>query len=221
MIRFTKDEQVRFVSHLDVMRTMQRAVTRAKLPAKYSAGFHPHMIMAFAMALPVGASSRAEYMEIELTEAMDLEEARVALDKAMGPYFTADAVMPLPEKLPSLMAVVAASDWTLFFEADAATMQQRCDALLAQETCLVVRHGGRKEGQSVDIRPGIMSFDVEEAEEGCVLHTRLAAGSRDNVSPAMLAEALGEPEAPIRRNALYTQTESGLMPLDVLAEASA
>ena len=219
MVRFTKSEQVRFVSHLDLMRAMQRAIARAGLPAAYSEGFHPHMIMSFAMALPVGAFSRAEYMDFELKEPVDPQWGLTVLNEAMGPHFQAETWCVLPDKAPSLMAVVAASDWVLISEQPASVMQQRCEALLAQTTCTVIRHGGRKDGQAVDIRPGIMGLEVTPGESGCEIRARLAAGSQGNVSPMMLAEALGDEEAIIGREALYWHDGTALVSLDKLVEA--
>ncbi len=64
----TKDEEIRYISHLDYAALMQRAICRAHLPAAYSEGFNPHMKIAFASALAVGVTSDAEYMDMELTE---------------------------------------------------------------------------------------------------------------------------------------------------------
>ena len=67
---YHKGEAVRFVSHLDVQRTLHRAFRRAKAPLAYSAGFNPHPELSFASALPTGASSDCEWFEVELTEDM-------------------------------------------------------------------------------------------------------------------------------------------------------
>lgn len=74
--RITKDEALRYVSHLDYASLMQRAIRRAKLPAAYSEGFNPHMKLSFASALSVGVTSDAEYMDLELAE--DMTEAEIA-----------------------------------------------------------------------------------------------------------------------------------------------
>ena len=55
---------MRFIGHLDLMRYFQKAVRRAELPAAYSQGFSPHMIMSFANPLGVGLTSDGEYFDI-------------------------------------------------------------------------------------------------------------------------------------------------------------
>ena len=64
----TKGEELRYVSHLDYANLFVRACKRAKLPMAYSEGFNPHMKVAFASALSLGAASDAEYVDFEMTE---------------------------------------------------------------------------------------------------------------------------------------------------------
>ncbi|MDZ5035507.1 TIGR03936 family radical SAM-associated protein, partial [Clostridium perfringens] len=64
VIKFTKESSVKFISHLDLMRTIQRVIRRADLPMEYSKGFNPHMALSIAQPLSVGVYSDAEYMDI-------------------------------------------------------------------------------------------------------------------------------------------------------------
>lgn len=66
--KYTKTGDLKFISHLDVLRMMQRAISRAKLPAKYSEGFNPHMRLSFGYPLSLGVESIGEYFELDLTE---------------------------------------------------------------------------------------------------------------------------------------------------------
>ena len=74
-LKITKDKSIRFISHLEYVRTIERAIRRAKLPAAYSEGFNPHLKFSLASALGVGVVSYAEFCEIELAEPMTAEEA--------------------------------------------------------------------------------------------------------------------------------------------------
>ncbi|MGL5206797.1 MAG: TIGR03936 family radical SAM-associated protein [Acidaminococcaceae bacterium] len=71
-IKITKDAGIRFISHLEYVRTIERAIRRAKLAVAYSEGFNPHMKFSLASALGVGVTSEAEFVEIELAEEIDL-----------------------------------------------------------------------------------------------------------------------------------------------------
>ncbi len=72
--KYTKTGDLKFISHLDILRLMQRAILRAKLPAKYSEGFNPHIKIAFGFPLSLGVESVGEYFELELTEKVDIEK---------------------------------------------------------------------------------------------------------------------------------------------------
>ena len=63
---FYVGEVGRYISHLDILRTVQRAIKRSRLPIVYSAGFNPTPKMAFASALPVGITSESEYLDIAI-----------------------------------------------------------------------------------------------------------------------------------------------------------
>ena len=64
-IKYTKGPELRFVSHLDLMRLFQRAVRRAGLPIGYSHGFNPHQLMSFGNPLSLGMTSTGEYCDFE------------------------------------------------------------------------------------------------------------------------------------------------------------
>ena len=67
-LSLTKEPEIRFVSHLDLGRALERALRRAKLPIAYSEGFNPHMKISFGSALAVGVSSSDEYVDVEFDE---------------------------------------------------------------------------------------------------------------------------------------------------------
>ncbi len=72
--QFTKGEEVKFISHLDLVNVFVRAFRRANIPIAYSQGFSPHPKINFSSALPVGTTSLAEFADIELEEDVDVEK---------------------------------------------------------------------------------------------------------------------------------------------------
>lgn len=71
---YTQGDGVRFISHLDFMRTIARTFRRAELPVKYSSGFNPHMVMTIGLPLSVGTTSVCDCLDVELTEDMPYDE---------------------------------------------------------------------------------------------------------------------------------------------------
>jgi radical SAM-linked protein len=65
-IKYTKGEEVKYISHRDLMRVFQRALRRSEIPMVYSQGFNPHMRISWGQALKVGQSSDNEYAVIQV-----------------------------------------------------------------------------------------------------------------------------------------------------------
>ena len=83
IVRYAKRGRMRFASHRDIARAVERGVRRAGLPIAYSAGFTPHPKISYAGAAPTGTASEAEYLELSLTRACAASEVRDRLDAAL------------------------------------------------------------------------------------------------------------------------------------------
>jgi radical SAM-linked protein len=82
-VRYSKRGKMRFASHRDIARAVERGVRRAGLPVAHSAGFSPHPKISYSGGAPTGAASEAEYLEISLTEGLDPAAVRARLDAAL------------------------------------------------------------------------------------------------------------------------------------------
>ena len=83
LVVFEKRERLRHMGHLDLQRAMHRALRRSGLPIKYSQGVHPHGLVSFDWALSVGVPSRAEVMDVSLTEPVDPSACLWQLNRAL------------------------------------------------------------------------------------------------------------------------------------------
>jgi radical SAM-linked protein len=112
-LQITKESGIRFISHLEYQATLEKAIRRAKLPVAYSQGYNPHMKFSLASALGVGITSDCEFVEIELTEDMELAKAMAQLSKAlpMGIHIK-DGDM-VEKKAPKLMASAAGAEYVV------------------------------------------------------------------------------------------------------------
>ena len=120
----TKDHEVCFLSHLEYMKTIERAIKRAKLPVAYSEGFNPHMKFSLASALGVGVSSHAEHCELELSEELDGEHVVQALCDALPRGIRVLKFDIADKKAAKLMASVQAANYI-------ATVQERQGLMVA------------------------------------------------------------------------------------------
>lgn len=157
---FRKGEELRFISHLDIQRLVQRAMRRANLPLSYSQGFNPHPILSFASALSVGYTSDAEWMDVRLSEDVAPEEFTARLNTALPEGLRILKAKAAEESLPSLTALIQRSRYeaTVIFDQpiDALTLKDALEALL-NGPIIVDKHtkGGMKQ---VDIRPQLVSM---------------------------------------------------------------
>lgn len=152
-LRYAKRGRLRFSSHRDFQRALERAIRRADLPVAYSSGFSPHPKISFAGAAPTGTASEAEYVELGLTAERDPGSIRDALDVA------------LPDGLDVLEVVVAgpgsladrlqASIWEIELPGVGEdTIDAAIEAFLASETIEVERV--TKNGRRVfDVRSAV------------------------------------------------------------------
>ena len=83
IVRYAKRSRMRFASHRDIARAVERAVRKAHVPIAYSAGFTPHPKISYAGAAPTGTASEAEYLELSLTAVCVGSEVRDQLDAAL------------------------------------------------------------------------------------------------------------------------------------------
>src|SRR5688572_12150667 len=111
-IRYAKRGPLRFTSHRDFARAVERAIHRANVPIAFSQGFTPHPKISFSSAAPTGVASEAEYLEIGLRERVDPEQLRAALDSALSPGL--DVVEAVEARTTdSLADRITASRWRL------------------------------------------------------------------------------------------------------------
>ncbi len=82
-VRYAKRGKMRFASHRDVARVVERGVRSARLPVAYSAGFNPHPKISYAGGVPTGVASEAEYLELALTSPCDPQDVQGRLDAAL------------------------------------------------------------------------------------------------------------------------------------------
>ncbi|HUW63839.1 MAG TPA: TIGR03936 family radical SAM-associated protein [Spirochaetia bacterium] len=160
-ICYQKTGPASYLSHLDLMRVMERSVRRAGLPLAYSEGFNPHPKMAFASPLPVGISGEEELADIELGEEVAPDMLREDLNRYLPEGLSVRKARPVEGGGRSLMAQVQKAHYRLTGSLDGALTTEELDLviqkLLARES-ISVTHQVKGKTRTLDIRPGIMSL---------------------------------------------------------------
>lgn len=228
-IRFTRGEEVRFISHLDLMKAFERAIRRAGLPIAYSQGFNPHPQMVFGLPLSVGVTSEGEYADFELVRKMDPEEFLTVLNRSLpeGIRITAAGTKNIKA---NIMATICAADYSLdIFLNEMVSLGEavtKVEAMMEMQ-CIKVLKEGKDSAKELDIRPLILGVKLKEMNqlpsgyEGFkTAFTALAgfrAGSAANLRPELFIKALVEQAGfPIgagrlHRMALYVEKNGRLV----------
>ncbi len=210
--RYRKGEQLRWISHLDVKRTLERAMRRAGLPLALTQGHNPHPKLSFGPPLPLGATSDAELFALHVTEAMDADEVKQRLNEQLPPGLEVTEVWALPayRKKETFGNIdLAGYEVTLGDSVGREDLQGRVDQLLASPE-LIVHRGGERPERTVDLRPLIHRLEVREGDDGPVLRMRLRTGSHGGARPQEVIALLGLDEREhVRR---YHRTELSTRP---------
>jgi radical SAM-linked protein len=163
-LRYAKRGRLRFSSHRDFQRSLERALRRAGVPMAYSAGFTPHPKVSYANAAPTGAASEAEYLEISLARHCDPDLLRRALDEALPDGL--DLVAAVEAGPGALADRLQASLWRVELPGVAAAdLRTAVDAFLAAERVEVQRM--TKSGlRTFDARGAVVRTEVTEGRSG-------------------------------------------------------
>ena len=87
IIKYKKVDRLKFISHLDTIRLLQRAIRRAGIKILYSQGYNPHPKFAFAMPLSLGLETYGDYVEIELEDYENSNTIKERLNKVLPEFF--------------------------------------------------------------------------------------------------------------------------------------
>ena len=190
LIKYSKESDIKFLSHLDLMRTIQRVIRRAKLPIEYSKGFNPHMSISIAQPLSVGVYSTGEYLDAVFTEEVEEKEILKALNEntVAGIKFLSATKVARKEgqKNQQAMATIDAAKYVIKLKLqNAAEVDMDSVMALSQWTILKKSKSGEKE---TDIKPLIKDIKYSIKDDILTIETLLSCGSRENLSPSLLSE---------------------------------
>lgn len=193
-VTFSKDGPLRWVAHLDLMRTWERTIRRATLPLSYTQGFSPHPRIALAAPLPVGVSGANELIDLWLEEDISTSEVAKLLTGAVAPGLTVLAVEQVAEQLPSMQSCLLAARYEVRFERDAVD-REVIAASIAELLTLETLDWEEQRGEKVrryDIRATVLDLGVETAEDGAmVLSMYLSLEEGRTGRPQQVLLALG------------------------------
>lgn len=186
-MRFSKTGRAVYISHLDLMHTMQRAFSRAGYELKYSEGFNPHPQISIALPLSVGASSLCEIMDFRLKAEADIKAMPAALSAVMPEGIEVTEVYEQQRKVAELKWLEIEGIFE-YDNRDSAAMTEALREFYAAGEIVITKKTKRGMGES-DIKKAIRSIGFAPAEGGVKLQAFVSA-QEPTLNPELLAEAL-------------------------------
>jgi len=190
-LRFAKEGRAKYISHLDLIRTMQRVFVRAGIELKHTEGFNPHAYMAFATPLSVGTESRCELMDFVLTGGAALAEVPERVTAAAPEGITALSAY-IGERKLSDIAWIETEGFLCYDSVPAGEAAAALKELYGREKLVI----GKKSKRGIidfDVIPGIKSLELAPEGKRVRLRALLAAGDAP-LSPAVLLDAARQAE---------------------------
>lgn len=202
-IKYERSDDAKFISHLDLMRTMNRALRRAEAPLQYTQGFNPHSIMTVALPLSVGITSECEYLDITFKEAVDAAEFTDKLNSTMPAGLRIIEIRNADEM--RAFKYIETALYSVELESDTAP---DCDAFMKMGEAVMTKRtkSGEKEE---DIMPDIHSVTCVQNGRICTMDMRINVGSKRNLKPELVLAAFEKfqgikaEKVKIHRKAIY------------------
>lgn len=185
-IRVLFEKNIKYISHLDLMKAMQKILKRTGYPLKYSEGFNPHMVLSIANPLPLGIVGKQEFMEFELkTDSISFGELKEKLRLACP-----EGIVPIEIYTQNLknFNLTTNADYEIIIRSDELNAIRD---FLEQESIPVEKFSKGKT-KLIDLKELIYSFSLFPHEEGVLLTLNCACGNEKTLNPMLLKKAMLE-----------------------------
>jgi len=182
---YTQGEEVKFISHLDFLRTITRVFRRAELPVKYSEGFNPHMVMTIGLPLSVGTTSVCDCLDVELTKDMDPEEIKQRVNECTPRGIRVNSARKA-EGLKPLFQIDSALYETTF----STDIPIDVNKYIEKDEIMIEKKSKRKVNE-VNIKDFIRNIEIAESNGiNHRLKLHINAGNFSNLKPELVIKSM-------------------------------
>ena len=196
--RFSRGEEVKYISHLDIIRLWERAFRRADIPLVYSEGFNPHPRISLAAPLSVGVTGESELMDVFVTDTISPHWFIAAVNRQLPPGIKILEVRPVGVNLPSLQSQIRFAEYRVEVETekDLKYIQEAITGLLS--TQYLPWHHHRDTGRrNYNLRALIESlWLIDNKHLSYTIGMRLRCDSTGSGRPEQVIMALGITQHP-------------------------
>jgi len=185
--KFTKQDDMIYISHLDLQRLFQRAFRRADIKLSYSQGFNPHPKISYGNALALGTESQGEYVDLELEERIDENEFLERINNALPNGISFIKAEYISKDVPSLSSSIEYGEYIFKIELERALSKEfiksKISDIMSADEIVISKKNKKGKIVDVDIRPMIKYFDlVDLSENELILTATISTGSKANLN---------------------------------------
>jgi radical SAM-linked protein len=197
-VRFCRGEELKFISHLDIIRLWVRALRRARIPLEYTEGFSPHPRISLAVPLSVGVTADNELLDISITKVVSPHWFVETVNRQLPEGMKVLEATPISPNVPSLQSQVRFTQYQVEVQTDKneEEIKTDIDRLLALESLPWhhERDTGRKSYDLRNLIDDIWLVDMKPAS--CVMGMILRCDESGSGRPEQVVLALGITEYP-------------------------
>ena len=186
-VKYKKEDEMIFISHLDLQRLLQRAFRRAKINLSYSEGFNPHPKMSYGNALALGVESQGEYVDIEIEDDIEVKEFLERINEQLPDGIKFVKGQEIDPKTPSLSSIIVYGEYIFNIDLEVPLSKEfvksRVLNFVKSEEIIVTKTNKKGRKVEVDIRPLIKNFDLVSLDDKKVtFESTIATGSKANLN---------------------------------------
>ena len=194
--RFSKGSAIRFISHLDLMRTFERAMRRAKLPLAFSQGYNPKPRLSLYVPLPVGSTSEAELGSLDVAEPLEPGEFTRRMNAVLPPSIRISEEQEIPYEGAHAASKIDTAEYEVTAAApdalEESVVREAVRAFVESESWRYVRESN-KGTKTVDLRPPVLGLELLRVEgNSATFRMRINIGGEGGARPREVIAALSE-----------------------------
>lgn len=189
-VKYASGGSLRFLSHLELTTTLIRALRRSNIPIAFSKGFHPHPKISFGPALPVGMGSITEYLDLEITKRIPIEDILFGLKTQLPPGIEILEVRYIPSETPSLCESIKGYAYEVEFPRGLPQdVESRVKDFLNLDTLPFTRITDKGE-RRIDLRHQVKVLEIKSKESRTVLYVEMEEKDHISCRPLEVMQAI-------------------------------
>ena len=186
-VKYKKEDDMIFISHLDLQRLLQRAFRRAEINLSYSQGFNPHPKMSYGNALALGVESQGEYVDIEIEDDIEVKEFLERINEQLPDGIKFVKGQEIDPKTPSLSSIIVYGEYIFNIDLEVPLSKEfvksRVLNFVKSKEIIITKKNKKGKKVEVDIRPMIRNFDLVSLDDNRVTFvSTIATGSKANLN---------------------------------------